>query len=50
MNKKVIVISAVLLLAGLFVIAYFSSSEKDEAGGISGIQRSLLGDNEEPEL
>jgi hypothetical protein len=43
MNKKVIVISAVLLLAGLFAIAYFSSSEKNEAGGFQVFRDHYLG-------
>jgi hypothetical protein len=43
MNKKVIVISAVLLLAGLFAIVYFSSSEKDEAGGFQVFRDRHLG-------
>lgn len=43
MNKKVIVISAVLLLAGLFAIVYFSSSEKNEAGGFQVFRDHYLG-------
>jgi hypothetical protein len=43
MNKKVIVISAVLVIAGLFAIVYFSSSEKDEAGGFQVFRDRYLG-------
>ncbi len=43
MNNKVIAISAVLLLAGLFAIVYFSSSEKNEAGGFQVFRDHYLG-------
>jgi hypothetical protein len=43
MNKKVIVISAMLLLAELFAIAYFSFSEKNEAGRFQVIRDHYLG-------